>query len=107
MNFRELGEGTLITKGTLSGVVARLQSRGLVERFPHPQDGQSEMLRLTAAGNDLFEQVFPAHVTHCQQAFQDWSGGDFDDLDIRLTRLRDALSNPALTRAGTVPPHQD
>ena len=100
LNFRELGERTLITKGTLTGVIARLQGRGLVERFPNPQDGRSEMLRLTGAGHELFAQVFPAHVAHCQQAFRDWSGADFDDLDLRLTRLRDAMSHPALTPAG-------
>jgi DNA-binding MarR family transcriptional regulator len=61
------------------------------------------MLRLTAAGHELFAQVFPAHVAHCQQAFRDWSGEDFDDLDIRLTRLRDALSHPAITPADPFP----
>ena len=107
LNFRDLGELTLITKGTLTGVIARLQSRGLVERFPNPQDGRSEMLRLTAAGNELFAQVFPAHVAHCQQAFRGWSGGDFDDLDARLTRLRDALSTPDLAPIGPDSPPQD
>ena len=104
LNFRELGERTLITKGTLTGVIARLQSRGLIERFPNPQDGRSEMLRLTATGNELFAQVFPAHVAHCQQAFLGWSDGDFNDLDLRLTRLRDALSKPAPAHASATSP---
>ena len=107
LNFRDLGELTLITKGTLTGVIARLQSRGLVERFPNPQDGRSEMLRLTAAGNELFAQVFPAHVAHCQQAFRHWSGADFDDLDVRLTRLRDVLSTPELAPGGPDSSPQD
>ena len=99
LSFRELGERTLITKGTLTGVVARLQARGLVERRPHPQDGRSELLQLTADGQALFERVFPAHVTHCHQAFRGWSAGDFDDLDSRLVRLRDALSGTVPVRA--------
>ena len=32
MSFRELGEKTLITKGTLTGVVNRLEARGMVKR---------------------------------------------------------------------------
>ncbi len=95
LSFRELGERTLITKGTLTGVVARLRARGLVECLPHPTDGRSERVRLTPAGEALFAEVFPAHVAHCQRAFVNWRDADFDDLDARLVRLRDALGFPA------------
>ena len=40
MTFRELGERTLITKGTLTGVVDRLEAKGIVSRKSCPEDGR-------------------------------------------------------------------
>jgi DNA-binding MarR family transcriptional regulator/cytochrome c556 len=51
LSFRELGERTLITKGTLTGVVDRLEARGLVERVASDHDRRSVTVRLTAAGD--------------------------------------------------------
>jgi len=93
MSFRELGERTLITKGTLTGVVARLERRGVVERIPSPTDGRSAIARLSAKGERLFDRVFPVHVAYCRQAFAGWTAGDFDALDQRLRILHDALAS--------------
>src|SRR5574340_226152 len=64
MSFKELGEKTLITKGTLTGVVDRLESRRLVRRIASPEDGRSVIVRLTAEGARLFERAFEAHLAH-------------------------------------------
>lgn len=69
MTCRELGERTLITKGTLTGVLDRLVARGLVSRCSHETDGRSRNVRLTEAGQQLFEGVFPQHLAHCADAF--------------------------------------
>jgi len=49
-----------IAKGTLTGVVKTLRTRGLVERAGHPEDGRLVRLRLTAAGDNLMQTLFPA-----------------------------------------------
>ncbi len=69
MSFRELGQRTLITKGTLTGVIDRLEAAALVSRRAAPHDGRSTIVVLTPAGVDRFEQVFPAHVAHLAPAF--------------------------------------
>ena len=46
MNFRELGEKNLITKGTLTGVIDRLEARGMVKRVASKSDGRSTLVRL-------------------------------------------------------------
>jgi DNA-binding MarR family transcriptional regulator len=92
MSFRELGERTLITKGTLTGVVARLERRGVVERIPSPTDGRSAIARLTAKGERVFQRTFPEHVGYCGRAFDGWAAADFDALDEQLRTLRDALA---------------
>jgi len=50
MSCRELGERTLITKGTLTGVLDRLAARRLIRRSPSDQDRRSVFVQLTPAG---------------------------------------------------------
>ena len=69
MTATELGEKTLITKGTLTGVVDRLAERGWVERVAHGSDRRCQIVRLTPAGQALFDTVFPAHMAHLAAAF--------------------------------------
>src|SRR5450631_2007789 len=69
MSCRELGERTLITKGTLTGVLDRLEARGLIRRKADTSDRRSMRITLTAAGEREFERCFAPHVEHLQRAF--------------------------------------
>ena len=107
MTFRQLGQRTLITKGTLTGVVDRLEARGVVERVASHADRRSTVVRLTPAGEALFEEVFPAHMAHLRERFAGWSRADFERLETELTRLRDSLrgADSHLARHGTEARH--
>lgn len=94
MTFKELGAMTLITKGTLTGVIDRLEARGIVVREPSSVDGRSTVVRLTARGDRLFERVFPAHIGYLQRFFSVFDARQLDELDRQLQQLRDALSEP-------------
>ncbi|MDA8063250.1 MAG: MarR family winged helix-turn-helix transcriptional regulator [Actinomycetota bacterium] len=47
------------TKGTLTGVLKTLESRGLVVRSSHPGDGRRVLVRLSPEGEAVIEEVFP------------------------------------------------
>ncbi|MFJ2031139.1 MarR family winged helix-turn-helix transcriptional regulator [Streptosporangium sp. NPDC087985] len=49
-----------ISKGTLTGIIKTLESRGLARRSQHPEDGRLALLRLTPEGTALMERLFPA-----------------------------------------------
>jgi DNA-binding MarR family transcriptional regulator len=53
---------TNATLPRLSHVVRRLEDRGLVERFPCPEDGRATNARLTDAGWDAVVAAAPGHV---------------------------------------------
>lgn len=53
---------TNATLPRLSHVVRRLEDRGLVERFPCPQDGRATNARLTTAGWEAVVAAAPGHV---------------------------------------------
>jgi len=64
MTCKELSEQTLVTKGTLTGVLDRLEKKGLIERVPSREDRRSTIIRLTPKGDTRFRKVFPAHINY-------------------------------------------
>lgn len=57
-----LAQRTNATLPRLSHVVRRLEERGIVERFPCPEDGRATNARLTEAGWDAVVAAAPGHV---------------------------------------------
>jgi DNA-binding MarR family transcriptional regulator len=57
-----LAAQTNATLPRLSHVVRRLEERGLVERFPCPEDARATNARLTPAGWDKVRATAPGHV---------------------------------------------
>ena len=92
MNAKQLGERTLITKGTLTGVVDRLLLKGLVERLPDPRDGRAQIVRLTPLGQQTFERVFPEHGAHLARVFARLPQAQRDALEQQLRALREAFA---------------
>ena len=94
MSFKELGEKTLITKGTLTGVVDRLEARGLVVRINQLEDRRSTVVKLTIDGEREFERVFHPHVQFCKQPFGSYGEDDFAALERELAKLKAHLEMP-------------
>ena len=88
MTPKELVEKTLITKGTLTGVVDRLQLKGLVKRTPSTLDGRSQIITLTKKGQKLFEKVFPEHLAYMGQAFAHLQATEISHIGEVLSNLR-------------------
>lgn len=91
MALNELGAKTLITKGTLTGVVDRLCDKQLVQRSASPSDGRSQIVRLTPQGEAMFARIFPAHLAHLERAFVELSQDDLVVMESALRRLRTAF----------------
>ncbi|CUI05872.1 Transcriptional regulator, MarR family [Janthinobacterium sp. CG23_2] len=96
MTYKELGEKTLITKGTLTGVIDRLEQKGLVARERSCDDKRSFYVRLTACGEALFQDVFPKVVEQGRQLFSSFSDADFDGIDASLHKLKQVITDHAV-----------
>lgn len=92
MSFKELGEKTLITKGTLTGVVDRLEAQKLVRRSASREDGRSMIVSLTPAGERLFERVFTAHLAHMRQALGKLDREQLARIESALRGLRETFA---------------
>ncbi len=92
MTFTELGELTLIYKTTLTGVVDRLESKGLVMRQPCDRDRRCIYVRLTAEGERRYRELFPAHRANLRRCLDALSDAEVDDAVRLLHRIRDLWS---------------
>jgi len=67
LRMTELARQTNATLPRLSHVVSRLEARGLVERFPCPEDRRATNARLTGAGWAKVQDAAPGHVANVRQ----------------------------------------
>ena len=91
MTCKELGEKTLITKGTLTGILDRLEIKNLIERQHNCEDGRSQKIILKESGKKLFDLVFPLHMAYLQKAFSKMNSQDKANLSNSLRQLRNAF----------------
>ena len=92
MSCAELGQKTLITKGTLTGVLDRLEDKKLLERVRCNQDRRRSYVRLTALGEDVFKTTFPHLVGTMKERFVSYSCDDFELLEQQLSKLKQILN---------------
>jgi DNA-binding MarR family transcriptional regulator len=100
-----------ITKGTLTGVVKTLESRGLVTRSRHPEDGRLVLLALTEAGERLMRTLFPAFNSEEAFVTDRLSGTECgrlaDSLRVIITQLEErGEERRAEAHAKGVPPRR-
>jgi DNA-binding MarR family transcriptional regulator len=76
LTCKDIGDVTLITKGTLTGVVDRLEDKGLVERWSVEGDGRKTIVALTRRGQRVYEREFPRHVEFLKSKFDKLSAAD-------------------------------
>lgn len=91
MTFKEIGENTLITKTTLTGVVDRLEQKGLVERRGCSEDRRCVRAVLTDKGDALFREVFPDHVERIRERLAALPETDRECLLQALAKVRRLL----------------
>ena len=83
LTCKDIGDWTHITKGTLTGVIDRLEIKGLVERWAVEGDGRKTIIALTRRGERVFKKEFPRHVTYLKERF-DLLGVRDRDQSVRL-----------------------
>lgn len=65
--IQQIGEKILITSGTMTYNLDKLEKKGLVERIPCLEDRRVVYANLTVAGKELIDRIFPQHAESIQQ----------------------------------------
>ena len=63
-----LGEKVLLTSGSMTVAIDRLEKRGLVRRTADAEDRRARIVELTASGRKLIQRLFAAHAQDMEQA---------------------------------------
>jgi DNA-binding MarR family transcriptional regulator len=92
MSCKDLGEKTLVSKGTLTGVLERLEAKGLLIKKSNPEDARSQMIGLSLKGQQLFDTVFPRHIKHLERAFDKLSSQELSEVVQSLKALKNIFN---------------
>ena len=92
LSFKEIGDLTLITKGTLTGIIDRMEQKNLVKRKVCTTDRRITYVVLTRQGERLFEQLFPQQVAYLKQCFDKLSKKELKDIFESLKKLHEIFN---------------
>jgi DNA-binding MarR family transcriptional regulator len=81
----------MITSGTMTHRMQRLEANGLVQRLPSPTDARSMLVQLSPDGLALIDRAVEAHVENERRILSTIKPAELAALDIRLARLLAAL----------------
>src|ERR1700719_620261 len=62
-----IGKKVLLTSGSITAAVDRLESRKLLQRRAAPKNGRSRIVQLTKTGQHLSEQAFQKHAIDMEE----------------------------------------
>jgi len=96
MHCGALGETTLITKGTLTGVLDRLHRKGWIERESSPSDRRNILVKLTPQGQALYAQLCTMPHVHFQSTIGDLDEDFIKSLSSQLRKLRQTIERQEL-----------
>ncbi|VAW96007.1 Transcriptional regulator, MarR family [hydrothermal vent metagenome] len=92
LTFKEIGNQTLITKGTLTGVIDRMEDKGLVKRVSLSDDRRCTRVVLTAKGAKMFERVFPQQLAYIKARFDRMDTKSQQEALVHLRKIREIFS---------------
>lgn len=81
-----IARSLLMTTGTMTGRLDRLEKRGLITRVPNAEDRRSLDIELTAEGLRLVDEAVAQHTASQQKVVSVFTAADRAELD-RLMRM--------------------
>lgn len=98
---KALGEKVLLTSGSMTAAIDRLERRGWVVRGDDPEDRRSRIVRLTPEGRRTIQALFRSHERDMERAAAGLSPAERMDLMKLLRKLgKDRAQGPGTRKAG-------
>ncbi len=90
-SVNELAVYTVIEQSTLSKILARMETQGLVTRQPGRDDGRVVEIHVTDAGREAYERIVPIALSHHEQAMAGLSARERENMVEILHRVLDNI----------------
>ncbi|MEM7798592.1 MAG: MarR family transcriptional regulator [Chloroflexota bacterium] len=91
----DLFSALMLTSGTMTNRLDRLEEAGFVSRRPNPQDRRGILVGLTQAGKRLIDSAVETHLTQEEALLSHLSADEISDLSRLLRKLLLALGDRA------------
>ena len=87
MTISRIGDKVLLTSGSMTAAVNRLENRGMVQRIQDPADGRCFFVHLTKTGRKTIQEAFENHQKRLESAVEILDKGERDELVRLLKKL--------------------
>jgi MarR family 2-MHQ and catechol resistance regulon transcriptional repressor len=87
LSVKQLGAKVLLTSGSMTAAVDRLEARGLVVRHDDADDRRLRIIHLTDTGRELIEKIFEEHREAMEQVVAEFPVEERSILIDSLRRL--------------------
>lgn len=91
LNLGQIVELTVMQQPSISRVVTQLEREGLAKRQISQKDSRVVNVRLTAAGEKAFKEIYPAAKRHQEQALHGFTQQEISTLRKFLRRIQDNI----------------
>ena len=83
--INQIGEKVLLTSGSMTAAVNRIENKGLVKRFQDPSDRRCFYLHLTEKGRKTIKEAYAKHQINLEKMTGVLSGAERSEL-VRLLK---------------------
>lgn len=85
--LQQIGEKILITSGSVTYNIDKLEKRELLRRVPSPSDRRVIYAEITDQGRELFDVIFPEHAAEVHQIMSGLSAEETETASMLLKKL--------------------
>ncbi|HEX7063764.1 MAG TPA: MarR family transcriptional regulator [Bacillales bacterium] len=85
--IQQIGEKILLSSGSMTYVIDKLEEKKFLRRKPCPNDRRITYAAITAKGNELMEEIFPKHREAVRSMFSGLNPGEQETMIELLKKL--------------------
>jgi MarR family 2-MHQ and catechol resistance regulon transcriptional repressor len=88
---QKLCEKVLVTSGSMTYIVNKLEEKGYVKRYKCEKDARIWLVRLTGPGYEFISKIYPQHENFLRTILSEIDAAEKADLIESLFRMKDIL----------------
>ena len=85
--INKIGQKVLLTSGSMTAAVDRLEGKGLVKRIQDPSDGRCFYVHLTEKGRQTIQTAFAKHAKNLEKIASVLSDSECNELILLLKKI--------------------
>ena len=93
---QKLREKVLVTSGSMTYIVDKLEDKGYVKRYKCKEDARVWFVRLTDVGQEFISNIYLEHAAFLKEILSDITAQDKTELTQGLFQLKDSLEQKSI-----------